>query len=109
MFFRVNKRSLITDDFLKTDMYLNACFLIENYPIRASEKSLDLFIKQNYKISLKEMCFKLLTQLSVNEVAPGELVLVFNDLEQDAIARLITYGNGVVPGSRILLLALNQK
>ena len=55
-----------------------------------------LNIKQNYRMSLKDMCLNLLTQLTINETEDAELVLIFNDPELDAIARIITYGNGVI-------------
>lgn len=109
MFFRFKGHGNTSKDFLKTDMYLTACYIVQNYPIRSSEQSLELYIKQNYRMSLKDMCLNLLTQLTINETEDAELVLIFNDPELDAIARIITYGNGVVPGSRILQIALNQQ
>lgn len=108
MFFTVQKKDYLVEDFIKTNTYLTACFIIKNYPIRSTEKSLDLYIKQNYRISLKDMCFRLLTKLTFSKTDTGNNILLFNDPKDDAIARLITYGNGVVPGCKILQLALNQ-
>jgi hypothetical protein len=38
----------------------------------------------------------------------GDLILLFKDPKYDQIAQLITYGNGAIPGSRILQIALKK-
>jgi hypothetical protein len=91
---------------LRTNTLLDAYFLIQNYPLRASEFILDTFIKQQYKTSLKDLCVKLLLSLTFYENNEGNLVLLFKDPKNDKLASLITYGNGAIPGSRILQIAL---
>jgi hypothetical protein len=108
MFFTVKKKSAIIEDFTKTNMYLNACFVIKHYPFRAAEIGLDIFLKQKYKIGLRDACFLLLMRITAGKATSGDLILTFNNPDDDAMARLITYGNGIIPGSNILLLALNQ-
>ena len=91
---------------LRTTALLNAYFLIKNYPLHASELMLDNFITQQYKVSLKDMCIKLLLSLTFYEDSDNNLILLFKDQKYDKIASLITYGNGAIPGSKILQIAL---
>ena len=67
---------------------------------------MDNFIQQQYKTTLKDMCIKLLLNLTYYEDDTGNLILIFKNPHYDKIARLITYGNGAIPGSRILQTAL---
>jgi hypothetical protein len=55
------------------------------------------------------MCIKLLLSLTFYEDNEGNLILLFKDQRYDKIAQLITYGNGAIPGSRILQIALTRK
>ena len=91
---------------LRANTLLNAYYLIKNYPLRASELAIDRFIQQQYKISLKDLCIKLLLSLTFYEDNEGNLVLLFKDQKEDKLASLITYGNGAIPGSKILQIAL---
>jgi hypothetical protein len=76
--------------------------------MHASELILDRYIQQQYKTSLKNLCIKLLLSLTFYKDAKGNLVILFKNPKYDKIAQLITYGNGVVPGSKILQIALNN-
>ena len=87
---------------------MKAYFVIKNYPMYASDIILDDYIQQQYKTTLKDMCIKLLLSLSFHKSETGNLILVFKDQKYDKIARLITYGNGAIPGSRILQMALHS-
>ena len=93
---------------LRTNTMLNAYFIIQKYPLRASDALMDSYVQQQYKISLKNLCVKLLLDLTFYEDGSGNLILLFKNPKSDAIARLITYGNGAIPGSRILQVALNN-
>jgi len=109
MFFTIkNKRKQSTEQ-LRTDTLLAAYFVIKNYPIHASDLMLDRFIQQQYKVSLKDMCIKLLLSLTFSMDSKNNLILLFKDPRYDKIARLITYGNGAIPGSKILQIALNNR
>jgi hypothetical protein len=70
---------------------------------------MDQYIQQQYNTSLQNMCVKLLLSLTFHKDADGNLVLLFKDPKYDQIARLITYGNGAIPGSKILQIALSNK
>ena len=93
---------------LRTNTLLDAYFIIKNYSLHASELSLDRFIKQQYKVSLKDMCIKLLLSLTFYTNKDGDLILLFKNQKYDTIASLITYGNGAIPGSKILRIALKN-
>jgi hypothetical protein len=109
MFFTVTNSKRLSTEKLRTDTLLNAYFIIKNYPLRASETVLENYLQQQYKSSLKNMCIKLLLSLTFYKNDAGDLLLMFKDPKCDTIAKLITYGNGVIPGSKILQIALNNR
>lgn len=92
---------------LRTNTLLDAYFIIKNYPMHASDLVLDNFIQAQYNVSLKNMCIKLLLGLTFYKNEKNELILLFKNPKYDEIARLITYGNGVISGSNILKVALS--
>ena len=94
---------------LRTNTLVNAYYIIQNYPMHASDIIMDQYIKQRYKTSLKNLCIKLLLSLTFYENQEGSLVLLFKSRTDDEIASLITYGNGAIPGSKILQTALNLR
>jgi hypothetical protein len=108
MLFTVNNKRYLSTEQLRTDTLMNAYFIIKNYPLHASDLALDKLIQQQYNTSLKNMCIKLLLSLSFHKDDKGNLVLLFKDHRYDKIASLITYGNGAIPGSRILKMALHN-
>ena len=108
MLFIVENKRYMSQEQLRTNTLLDAYFLIQNYSLHASELILDNYIQQQYKATLKDMCIKLLLSLSFYTDNDGNLVLLFKDPKYDTIASLITYGNGAIPGSRILKTALKS-
>lgn len=108
MLFTIKNKKYQSYDQLKTNTILNAYFIIKNYPLKATELAIDNYIKQQYKTSLKNMCIKLLLELTAYKDDDDNLVLLFKDPKFDAIARLITYGNGAIPGSKILKVAIHN-
>lgn len=107
MLFTVTNKYYMSIEQLRTNTLLNAYYIIKNYPIRASDSILDSYIQQQYGASLKNMCIKLLLSLTFHKDSDGNLVLLFKDQKYDKIAQLITYGNGAIPGSKILRIALS--
>jgi hypothetical protein len=91
---------------LRTITLVGAYACIKHYKLHATEMMLDQFLQQQYGTSLKNMCIKLLLNLSFYEDDDGNLVLLFKNNYYDTIASLITYGNGAIPGSGILRQAL---
>jgi hypothetical protein len=106
--FIIKNSQYLSIEQLRTDTLLNAYYIIKNYPMHASDLALDQFIQQQYDTSLKNMCIKLLLSLIFHKNDAGDLVLLFKDQRYDKIARLITYGNGAIPGSQILKIALSS-
>lgn len=92
---------------LRTNTMLNAYFIIQKYPLRTQDQLMDNHIQRQYETSLKNLCVKLLLDLTFYEDDSGNLVLLFKNPASDKLARLITYGNGAIPGSKILQAALN--
>lgn len=108
MLFTIKNNKYQSAEQLRTETLLNAYFTIKNYPLRATELSMDNYLQQRYKVSLKNMCVELLLNLTFHKDNEGNLVLLFNDQKYDMIAQLITYGNGAIPGSKILHIALRS-
>ncbi len=108
MLFGIKNNRYQSVEQLRTNALLNAYFIIKNYPLHASEIVLDQFIQQQYDTTLKNMCIKLLLSLTFHKDDKGNLILLFKDPRYDKIARLITYGNGAIPGSKILQIALKN-
>lgn len=108
MLFTITNKRYLSVDQLRTNTLLDAYFIIKNYPLLASELILDQYIQQQYDTTLKNMCIKLLLSLTFMKDDKNNLVLLFKDPKYDKIARLITYGNGAIPGSKILQIALNN-
>ena len=108
MFFKVNNKRYLSTEQLRTDTLLNAYFLIQNYSLHASDLAIDQFLQQQYKTTLKNMCIKLLLSLTFYKDSEGNLILLFKDQKYDKLARLITFGNGAIPGSHILQTALKS-
>lgn len=108
MFFNVLNEKYLSPEQLRISTLMDAYFIIQNYPLHASDIILDRYIQQQYKVSLKNLCIKLLLNLTFYKDNSGNLILMFKNPKYDTIARLITYGNGAIPGSRILQTALSN-
>lgn len=108
MFFKISNKKYLSSEQLRTNTLMDAYFIIQNYPLHASELPLDNFIQQQYKVSLKNLCIRLLLNLTFYKDTAGNLILMFKDPNYDTLASLITYGNGAIPGSKILQIALNS-
>ena len=106
MLFVVKNTKYQSTEQLRTNTLISAYFIIQKYTLRASDIPMDNYIQQRYRSSLKNMCIKLLLSLTFHKNDTGDLVLLFNNPEHDMIANLITYGNGAIPGSKILQAAL---
>lgn len=108
MFFTIKNKRYLSIEQLRTDALLDAYYVIQNYPLKASDLVMDQYIQQQYKVSLKNLCIKLLLNLTFYKDDSGDLILLFKNPKYDAIASLITYGNGAIPGSKILQIALSS-
>lgn len=110
MLFTVKNQYKKSDQFFKTEILLHAYFIINNYPLRATEQLLNNYLQKEYKVSLKDVCIKLLLNISFNKNDKDDtFILTFKDPKYDKIAQVITYGTGVVPGCQILQRALTRR
>lgn len=107
MFFTIKNNKYLSPQQVKTDTLMHAYYLISNYPLKASDKILNDYLQQQYKENLKNLCVKLLLNITFYKNDEGNFVLIFKDPKMDQLAQLITYGNGAIPGSRILQIALH--
>ena len=108
MFFTINNKRYLSKEQLRKHTLLNAYYIVQKYPLRAADLLMDQYITQQYDMTLKDMCVKLLLNLTLYEDQTGNLLLLFKDSKHDNIASLITYGNGAIPGSKILQDALRN-
>lgn len=82
---------------------------IVRFKMYANELIIDSFLKKHYSKGLKPICLQLVDKLIPNQISDNELLFTFVDEEADQIARLITYGDGQMLGSKILIQALTRK
>ena len=101
MFFRVQSTSP------KADLAIyrakkQARLRLASYRIGPTEILLSRFLQENYNITLKAACQSILQNARYNLNIEQELIITIPDPELNAIAKLITYGNGKITGSKIL-------
>ena len=108
MFFTVKNIAKLPVEQLRTNTLLKAYYIIQKYPLGASELLLEQYLKQQYKSSLKDLCVDLLLNITYYKNDEGNLVLLFKNPKYDRIAQLITFGTGAIPGSSILQSALKN-
>ena len=106
MLFSIENKRRVNIEKLRATTLLSAYHVIKNYPLKATDIIMDNYIEQQYSKSLKNICIDLLMNLTFYEDDSGNLVLLFKDVKYDIIASLISYGNGAIPGSNILKVAL---
>lgn len=108
MFFTIPNKKYLSTEQLKANTLLDAYFIVKSYPLKASEIILDNYLQQQYNVSLKNLCIKLLLSLSYYKDDADNLILMFKNPKDDNLASLITYGNGAIQGSKILQIALRK-
>lgn len=79
--------------------------IIMQYAMRSAEERLSKLLFEKYGAGLKIACLRVLNGCVWTNNG-GEISVTIADKELDKLARLITYGNGVVAGSQILTDAL---
>ena len=81
-------------------------FMLHNlatYNFGATEKALDKFLNDKYKISLHEACILLINNIKqTTNLSSNTLIITFKTNWLDKLASIITYGNGKLQGSNIL-------
>lgn len=105
MFFNYTSNQTLLKEQLQTNLFQTARTIITYYKYGATELALDQYFIKTFKCSLKSMCFKLLANLQGCQLSNNEVIYTFKNPDYDKIARFITYGDGITPGSKILLRA----
>lgn len=90
---------------IRAHYYLLARRFILNYRLKVSDIKLDIYLRDHFGLGLKEICLKLLDRADIN-IDNNNLVFIFKDRKDTNLADLITYGNGIILGSPILINAL---
>ena len=103
MLFRYTSKKPLTKHTLFMQSIKKAALIIRAYPFHASELELNQILLAKYKQGLKAICLGLLRKLQVDQPNANEVLYTFKDPEDDKLARFITYGDGKVQGSTILL------
>ena len=91
---------LNVDDYYKTDIHWKQENLSKVVKLIVENLGKE-YIQEKYNTDLKNMCLKLLKEASYI-ASVDELIIKFKDTEADKLARLITYGDGKIKGSKIL-------
>lgn len=73
----------------------------------ADDILLSRYLMSKYKKGLKQLCLYLIKRAKIMKNFNKELIVVFPTKADETLARLITYGNGVIPGSKLLRIALS--
>lgn len=107
MFIYIPNSSNMSPDAIKLKTRLYALKYIRIYPLTATDLLLDKYIKEHYSVSLKQMCKILVMSMTIMTTSNSNAIIgVFKEAKFDKAARLISYGNGKLSGSKILRNAL---
>ena len=98
-----------SDKLFKYRMRQSARRYIALCPFAAREKKLNEYFIENYEVPLRPVCLALVNEAKFFINYNHELVIKFTNPSLDRLARLITYGNGVIQGSNILNNAFKDK
>ena len=107
MFFTLQVDNKKPVSIIKLKTLVRARSLISLYPMRGTEVILNNYLVENYKITLKNLCFLLLANLYFSTGEENEIIMFFKDEKYDKLARIITYGINNISGSQILQTALS--
>ena len=92
----------------KNKIIWRAYKIIISFPTRSTEKLLDNYLRDAYKMSLKQACLKLLYAAKINYDSANGYTITFPTEQLKNLAQLITYGTGKILGSQILQRAFKN-
>ena len=102
------KMSVPISKYSLSKIFRYAYLYLAAYRVKPREMELSNYLKQTYNLGLKEAALLVFTHSHVNYVSKNEVVITFFDPKIDKLASLITYGNGIVLGSKILTDAFGR-
>ena len=89
----------------KTQVLTSAYITIAAFSQNATEIALSNLLEQTVGYSLKNCCRLLVKNATISQKHKAELTITWLDPKLDALAQLITFGDGYIMGSRILIKA----
>jgi hypothetical protein len=107
MFFTIKTDGKKPVSIMKLKMLVRARSLISLYPMRGTEIILNNYLVENYNITLKNLCFLLLTKLYFSPGEENEIIIFFKEDKYAKLAQIVTYGVYNISGSQILKAALS--
>ena len=75
---------------------------VKEYGYKVNELLLDRYLRKNFHKSLYQSCLYILNHLTIYKNGDSDYSLKTSDPLGDKLARLIMFGNGIVPGSSII-------
>ena len=102
MEFRIQNTYKLPEDLLRMKILSGARQKLFLLKYTTDDKLLDQYLKENFKTTLQLACLKILYNIKIYSNLSGELIVRIPNQKLDKLARLITYGNGVLIGSDIL-------
>ena len=79
------------------------------YPQGPAELCLTRYLQENYQMSLYQACLAILQNAKFSLNLDREIIVTIPDPKLNHIARIITYGTGLISGSNILRKMLTIK
>lgn len=80
----------------------NAQFKLALVSLGPTELLISRYLQENYNMSIKAACTSILQNARFIVNLQQEIIVTIPDPKLNTIARIITYGTGVLQGSRIL-------
>lgn len=77
------------------------------YKVSTTEIRLSEYLQKTFKMSLHSACLAILQNAIFNLNVRREIIVTIPDPTLNKIAKIITYGTGINPGSQILKNMLN--
>lgn len=102
MFYIITLPSGVTFDIACFKLKRKAKQKLLSLKLSANDLLIENFIKDKYSIGLKQICFDLIIRRASFMSNGDQIIIKFLNIEDDKLARLITNGNGQIPGSTIL-------
>lgn len=109
MQFRIITKNPVTKTQILAFSIQDAKMRIIAFRFGAEEILIDNMLKTKYKTGLKPTCLNLLNKLQAHQVSDTEILFTFIDEEADKLASFISYGDGNLSGSKILIQALTHR
>ena len=83
--------------------------LVAMHRLTPNEKNLDKYLRKEFNIGLIDAAFALMHYIRINRNKSGDTIITFKDSKADKLASLITYGNGRIQGSDLLVQAFGGR